>query len=325
VRLERGHDWSLVLEVRGRRDVMTARALVNATGPWVGVFNEAVLHRPPALNLRLVAGSHIVVPRLFEHDRSYLFQAPDGRVVFALPFEDDFAMIGTTDRDFTGDPAKVEASAEEIGYLCKVASDHFRTTLTAADVVWSFAGVRPLYGEESDKPQDTPRDYVLELDRVVDQAPLLTVYGGKITTYRRLAEEALAKLAPVFGERPAWTKRAPLPGGDFDVDGMERLIAGVRRNFSFLSERHARRLARAYGTRVRVVLGTATSSADLGPTFGSDLTAAEVRYLMTHEWAQTAEDVLWRRTKLGLRVSRDDRARLQSFMTGAVGDAARSR
>jgi glycerol-3-phosphate dehydrogenase len=325
VRLERGHDWSLVLEVRGRRDVMTARALVNATGPWVGVFNEAVLHRPPALNLRLVAGSHIVVPCLFEHDRSYLFQAPDGRVVFALPFEDDFAMIGTTDRDFTGDPAKVEASAEEIGYLCKVASDHFRTTLTAADVVWSFAGVRPLYGEESDKPQDTPRDYVLELDRVVDQAPLLTVYGGKITTYRRLAEEALAKLAPVFGERPAWTKRAPLPGGDFDVDGMERLVAGVRRNFSFLSERHARRLARAYGTRVRVVLGTATSSADLGPTFGSDLTAAEVRYLMTHEWAQTAEDVLWRRTKLGLRVSRDDRARLQSFMTGAVGDAARSR
>jgi glycerol-3-phosphate dehydrogenase len=322
VRLERGHDWSLVLEVRGRRDVMTARALVNATGPWVGVINEAVLHRPPALNLRLVAGSHIVVPRLFEHDRSYLFQAPDGRVVFALPFEDDFAMIGTTDRDFTGDPAKVEASAEEIGYLCKVASDHFRTTLTAADVVWSFAGVRPLYGEESDKPQDTPRDYVLELDRVVDQAPLLTVYGGKITTYRRLAEEALAKLAPVFGERPAWTKRAPLPGGDFNVDGIERLIAGVRRNFPFLSEPHARRLARAYGTRVRVVLGTAATMADLGPSFGSDLTAAEVRYLMTHEWAQTADDVLWRRSKLGLRLSRDDRARLSSFMTGSVGDAA---
>lgn len=324
VRVERGHDWSLVLEVRGRRDVMTARALVNATGPWVGAFGEAVLHRPPTLNVRLVAGSHIVVPRLFNHDRSYLFQAPDGRVVFAIPFDADFTMIGTTDRDFDGDPGKVEASAEEIGYLCKVASDHFRTSLTAADVVWSFAGVRPLYGEESDKPQDTPRDYVLELDRVVDQAPLLTVYGGKITTYRRLAEEALAKLGPVFDMRPAWTKRAPLPGGDFDVDGIERLIAGVRRNFPFLSERHAHRLARAYGTRVRVVLGTAASSAELGPTFGSDLTAAEVRYLMTYEWAQTPDDVLWRRTKLGLRVSRDDRARLQSFMTGAVGDAARS-
>ena len=156
-----------MLEVRGRRDVMSARALVNATGPWVGTFSETVLRRPPPGNVRLIAGSHIVVPRLFEHDRAYIFQAPDGRVVFALPFEGDFTMVGTTDRDFSGDPGKIEPSAEEIGYLCKVASDHFRTAVTPADVVWSFAGVRPLYGEDdAEKPQDTPRDYVLELDRV---------------------------------------------------------------------------------------------------------------------------------------------------------------
>jgi glycerol-3-phosphate dehydrogenase len=313
-----------VLEVRGRRDVKTARVLVNATGPWVGSFGETVLQRPPSGNVRLIAGSHIVVRRLFEHDRGYIFQAPDGRVVFALPFEDDFTMIGTTDREFAGDPGKVEASAEEIGYLCKIASDHFRTTLTAADVVWSFAGVRPLYGDESDKPQDTPRDYVLELDRAVGEAPLLTVYGGKITTYRRLAEEALGQLAAVFGKRPNWTKGAALPGGDFDVDGLERLVSGLRHARPFLSERHARRLARAYGTRVRLILESTTSLNDLGPNLGGNLTGAEVRYLMTSEWAQTPDDVLWRRTKLGLRVSRDDRARLQAFMTAAVGDQGRA-
>jgi glycerol-3-phosphate dehydrogenase len=321
VRVERGTDWKLVLEVRGRRDVMTARALVNATGPWVGAFSETVLGRPPSGNVRLIAGSHIVVPRMFDHDRAYIFQAPDGRVVFALPFEGDFTMVGTTDREFAGDPGRIEASAEEIGYLCRVASDHFRTMVTAADVVWSFAGVRPLYGADDDKPQDTPRDYVLALDRVAGEAPLLTVYGGKITTYRRLAEEACAKLAPIFGTRPDWTKGAALPGGNFPVDGIEKLIAGLRASWPFLSDGHARRLARAYGTRARNILGSAQTVHDLGPDLGGDLSGAEVRYLMTHEWAQTADDVLWRRTKLGLRVSPDDRARLAAFMTNALGTA----
>ncbi|MPZ39449.1 MAG: glycerol-3-phosphate dehydrogenase [Rhizobiales bacterium] len=326
VRVERGADWKLVLEVRGRRDVMSARVLVNATGPWVGTFGETVVRRPPSANVRLIAGSHIVVPRLFEHDRGYIFQAPDRRVVFAMPFEHDFTMIGTTDRDFAGDLGKIAASAEEIGYLCKVATDHFRTPVFPADVVWSFAGVRPLHGEDADtprdKPQDTPRDYVLELDRVADEAPLLTVYGGKITTYRRLAEEAFGKLVPIFGARPDWTEGTALPGGDFDVDGIERLIAGLRLSYPFLTGIHAQRLVRAYGTRVRDILGSARSFDDLGPSLGSDLTAAEVRYLMTREFAQTPDDVLWRRTKLGLRVSREDRARLSSFMTGALGNAA---
>src|SRR5262245_36707403 len=198
---ERGDVWRLVLEVRGRRHVASARVLVNATGPWVGQFEETTLGRPPRSGLRLVKGSHIVVDRLFGHDRGYIFQTGDGRVVFALPFEHDFTLVGTTDTSFAGDPATVAASPEEVGYLCKVANDHFRKTITAGDVVWSFAGVRSLEDDGSKKPQDTPRDYVLALDQ--EGAPLLTVIGGKITTFRCLAEAALDALAPVFGARPA--------------------------------------------------------------------------------------------------------------------------
>jgi glycerol-3-phosphate dehydrogenase len=322
VRAERGETWRLALEVRGRRDVVSARVLVNATGPWVGRFGETVLQQQPDSQLSLVSGSHIVVRRLFDHDRGYIFQAIDGRVVFALPFEQDFTMIGTTDRAFSGDPATVEPAADEVAYLCAVANDHFRISVSPADVIWSFAGVRPLYGDVSEKPQDMPRDYELELDRAAGEAPLLTVLGGKITTYRRLADEAFEKLALIFGDRPAWTRDAPLPGGDFPVDGLERLIAQTRTSWPFLSEAHARRIVRAYGTRVGRILGAAKSIADLGPNLGADLTGAEVRYLMDHEWAQADDDVLWRRTKLGLRVSRDERARLATFMADAIGHRA---
>jgi glycerol-3-phosphate dehydrogenase len=322
VRVERGEDWKLVLEVRGRRDVMSARALVNATGPWVGAFSETVLRVPPPAQVKLVAGSHIVVRKLFEHDRGYIFQAPDRRVVFALPYEGDFTLIGTTDREYVGDPGKVAPDEAEIAYLCAVANDHFRTAVTAADVVWSFAGVRPLYGHDDTKPQDTPRDYVLELDRAAGVAPLLTVYGGKLTTYRRLAEEAYEKLAPVFGERPDWTKGTVLPGGDVGVGGIERLIEGMRLSWPFLDEATTRRLARAYGTRVREFLGSAKSLNDLGTDLGAGLTAAEVRYMMANEWAQTEDDVLWRRSKLGLRISREDRARIAKVMADAIGSAA---
>jgi glycerol-3-phosphate dehydrogenase len=323
VRAERGETWRLVLEVRGRRDIVSARALVNATGPWVGHFGEDVLRQPPAGGLRLVAGSHIVVPRLFDHDRGYILQATDGRVVFALPFEQDFTLVGTTDREYVGDPGQVTASTDDVAYLCAVVNDHFRASIAPPDVVWSFAGVRALFGDESDKPQDMSRDYELALDRVAGEAPLLTVLGGKITTYRRLAEAACDKLAPVFGERPAWTKRSALPGGDFPVDGLERLIARTRQSWPFLSGRHAHRLVHAYGTRVRDVLGSANTLNDLGPNLGADLTGAEVRYLMAREFAQTEDDVLWRRSKLGLRTSRENRARLATFMADAVGAAGR--
>ena len=321
VRVERSDVWQIVLEVRGRRDVASARALVNATGPWVGIFNETVLHQPPLAQLRLVQGSHIVVRRLFDHDRGYIFQTVDGRVVFALPFEQDFTLVGTTDWTFSGDPGSIAPAAEEVGYLRDVVNDHFRTTISPADVVWSFAGVRSLYDDGSKRPQDTPRDYVLALDEAADKAPLLTVYGGKITTYRTLAEAALDALAPVVGTRPAWTKNSRLPGGDIAVDGVERLVTETRVSWPFLNEDHARRLVRAYGTRVDRILGSARSLDDLGPSLGADLTGAEVRYLMMHEWAQTEDDVLWRRTKLGLLLSRAERHRLGQFMADAVGSA----
>lgn len=320
VRAERGDDWQLVLEARAGREVVSARALVNAAGPWAGLVEETVLARPPLRQLRLVKGSHIVVRRLFEHDCGYILQTGDGRVVFALPFERDFTLVGTTDNSFSGDPATVAAAPEEIDYLCKLINDHFRTTVSPAEVIWSFAGVRSLADDGSARPQDTPRDYVLAIDR--EGAPLLTIIGGKITTFRRLAEAALDALAPILGARPAWTANSSLPGGDFAVTGLESLVAETRASWPFLTEPHVRRMVGAYGTRVRRVLSEAHTLNDLGPPMGADLTAAEVRYLVQQEWAQTEDDVLWRRSKLGLRFTRAERARLATFMAGIIGGGA---
>jgi glycerol-3-phosphate dehydrogenase len=211
----------------------------------------------------------------------------------------------------------VTPSADEIAYLCDVANQHFRASIAPADVVWSFAGVRSLHDDGAKRAQNVSRDYVLTLDE--REAPLLTVYGGKITTYRRLAEQALDRLAHLFQAGPAWTRGSHLPGGEFPWDGIERLVAETRRARPFLSETQAWRLVRAYGTRVDRVLGPARSLEDLGPWLGADLTGAEVRYLMEREWAQTEDDVLWRRTKLGLRFSPDERERLAKFMAAMVG------
>ncbi len=320
VSAERGESWQLVLETRGRREAASARALVNAAGPWAGVVEEAVLARPPLRQLRLVKGSHIVVRRLFEHDRGYIFQNTDGRVVFALPFERDFTLVGTTDSAYSGDPAAVAVAPDEIDYLCKVINDHFRAAIAPTEVVWSFAGVRSLADDGSARPQDAPRDYVLVVDR--EGAPLITVIGGKITTFRRLAEAVLDALAPVLGARPAWTAQSSLPGGDVPVTGVEALVTKTRAAWPFLSEPHVRRLVGAYGTRVRRILGEARTFADLGPVMGADLTAAELRYLVQYEWAQTEDDVLWRRSKLGLRFGRAERARLATFMAGLIGAGA---
>jgi glycerol-3-phosphate dehydrogenase len=317
IRAERGAAWQLVLEVRGRRDLATARVLVDATGPWIKLFAGEVLRQEAPVPARLDKGSHIVVPRLFEHDRAYVLQAHDRRIVFAIPFQRDFTLIGTTDQGFAGEPAAVAPSADEVTYLCHVANQHFRASIAPADVVWSFAGVRSLHDDGAKRAQNVTRDYVLILDE--HEAPLLTVYGGKITTYRRLAEQALDRLAHLFEAGPAWTRDSHLPGGEFPWDGIERLVAETRRARPFLSEAHARRLVRAYGTRVDRVLGPARSLEDLGPWLGADLTGAEVRYLMEREWAQTEDDVLWRRTKLGLRFSPDERERLAKFMAAMVG------
>jgi glycerol-3-phosphate dehydrogenase len=319
---ERGSDWQIVLETAGRRDIAAARVLVNATGPWLPQFAARALHGSEPLPVRLDKGSHIVVRRLFEHDRAYLFQSPDGRVVFAIPFEDDFTLIGTTDQRFEGDPAGITASADEIAYLCNIASSHFRESIFPSDVVWSFAGIRALHDDGSRKSQDVSRDYFLDVDAADGKAPLLTVYGGKITTYRRLAEQCLDRLRRFLPSGPAWTAHSHLPGGEFPHDGFAALVGTTHRSRPFLSEREVRRLVRAYGTRVERVLGPARAREELGPMISRDLSGVEVDYLMKHEWAQTVDDILWRRSKLGLRFSPEETKRLADFVSDIRNQAA---
>jgi glycerol-3-phosphate dehydrogenase len=265
-------------------------------------------------HVRLVKGSHIVVRRLFEHDHAYIFQNADSRIIFAIPYERDFTLIGTTDEDFKGDPMAPTASASEITYLCRAASVYFRNPVTPDQVVHAFAGIRQLYDDGARSAQNLTREYVLDLEGRAGQAPLLNVYGGKITTYRRLAEAALRRLAPYYKLGALWTDRTPLPGGDFPYDGVDALVTRTRGLWPFLTEPWARRLVRAYGTRVDWLLHDVRALDDLGERFGDELTAAEVRYLMRHEFAETADDVLWRRSKLGLRVGAEPAAALARFM-----------
>jgi glycerol-3-phosphate dehydrogenase len=314
VRAERGVEWRLILNAHGQRDVVTARVLVNAAGPWVAPVAETIVRQPMQGQVRLDMGSHIVVRRLYDHDRAYLLQAADGRIVFTIPFERDFTLIGTTDRGFAGDPAAVAPDGEDINYLCTVVNEYFRTPIDAIDTVWAYAGVRALYDDGARKAQDIGREYVLKLDERFREAPLLTVFGGKITTYRRLAETAMARLAHFFPRSQPWTAKTPLPGGDFVYDGVETLVDRTQRSWPFLSADHARRIVRAYGTRVERLLGPVKAEGNLGLAFGADLYEAEVRYLMEKEWAQTAEDVLWRRSKLGLRLSEAQKTALARFM-----------
>ncbi len=319
VRAERSDIWRLVLNARGKREAVTARALVNAAGPWVGEVGEMTLRQTGPSRARLVKGSHIVVKRMFDHDSAYIFQNPDGRVVFAIPFQNDFTLIGTTDEDFKGDVNTISASRDEIRYLCEAVMEYFRQPVTPDEVIWSFAGIRALHDDGSSKPEDTTRDYYLDLDKRYGEAPLLTVFGGKITTYRRLSEQAMQMLSPFFAAGPAFTAREPLPGGNFAWDGIDTLIARTRERWPFLSQAHATRLAHTYGTRLDDIMGEATSFEDLGEHFGADLTAREVRYLMDREWALDADDILWRRTKLGLKLSATESSNLARFMTKSRG------
>jgi glycerol-3-phosphate dehydrogenase len=322
---ERGADvWQITTEDRrnGQRETIRARILVNAAGPWVADVLALTLGRNTSAAVRLVQGSHIVVPRLFDHDRCYIFQNADNRVIFAIPYEHDFTLIGTTDLDYHGDPSKVAASQEEIDYLCAAASEYFARAVEPKDVVWTYSGVRPLYDDGATAAQAATRDYVLELDE--SGAPLLSVFGGKITTYRRLALHALEKLGHhVSAEARAkhdWSGKAPLPGGDFPVQGFEALVSGLKRDYPWLEPLQCRRLARAYGTRARRILGSAKDKASLGRDFGAGLSEAEVLYLIREEWAEQAADVVWRRSKLGLRLSRAEIEALDDFMAQqAVG------
>ncbi|MEX1829727.1 glycerol-3-phosphate dehydrogenase [Luteibacter sp. CQ10] len=308
-----GDGWTAELESRdGTKHFVKARALVNAAGPWAASFLDDVAHVKHDHSLRLIKGSHIVVPKLFEHRYAYIFQQPDRRIVFAIPYERDFTLIGTTDIEYKDDPSRPVISTEEIAYLCDAANRYFKKQLVPADVVWSYSGVRPLLQDDSGNASEVTRDYLLDID--THGAPLLNVFGGKLTTFRKLSEEAMDRLGPLLGNaHPAWTADAPpLPGGgERDLD---ELIGDLRSSRPWLTERHAWRLAHSYGTRARDLLGEAAGLDALGEHFGADLYQAEVDYLVRHEWATEAEDILWRRSKLGLRVDPDGVRRLTDYL-----------
>jgi len=295
-------------EIETEAGTFHARNIVNAGGPWVADILNGVLHQNSPAGVRLVRGSHIVTKRLYDHDKCYFFQGTDGRIIFAIPYEQDFTLIGTTDADHNDPHQKPEITDEERDYLCRFASEYFAKPVTAQDVVWTYSGVRPLYDDGAASATAATRDYVLDLDS--NGAPLLSVFGGKITTYRKLAQQALAKLD--LGSD--WTAGVPLPGGDFPVDGVADLIASLQRDYPFLTLVWATRLVRAYGTEARDILGDAKAAADLGQDFGATLTQAELRWMMTREYVRTAEDAVWRRTKLGLRLSKDQIATIDDWI-----------
>jgi len=308
--------WRLALRTAdGRETTEAARVLVNAAGPWVSdILANVVRHNAPT-QTRLVKGSHIVVRRLFDHPGCYIFQNADRRICFAIPYEDDFTLIGTTDEDFHGDPSAAACSPEEESYLLAAVNEYFRVPVTPDQVVWRFAGVRPLHDDGAAEAHETTRDYVLELDAPEGEAPVLSVFGGKITTFRHLAEEAMNRLAPFLpGLRGAWTARAHLPGGDFPWNGGVALLADLKRRYSFVPATQLQRLARTYGTRTATLLGDARALADLGQEFGGGFTVREANWLRREEWARTAEDMLWRRTKRGLHIAPVEIAALRAYL-----------
>lgn len=322
--------WRIALVDRetGERREVTARMLVNAAGPWVDRVLGSTGYNGPR-NVRLVQGSHIVVPKLYEHDRAYIFQNSDGRICFAIPYERDFTLVGTTDRDYDADPADVAISDEETDYIIEQANSYFAKPVRREDIVWDYSGVRPLFDDGASEAQEATRDYVLKLDgRGGDDggegAPLLNVFGGKLTTYRRLAESALELVEKgVGGGGKRWTRGASLPGGDFPMTGYEKQWQALRADHPFLREDEAKRLTRLYGTVAAEFLAGTQSTDDMGERFGDSLTAVEVRHLMAREWAREPADVLWRRSKEGLRVGEAEEARLASFMEAERAGQAR--
>ncbi len=298
-----------------------ARAIVNAGGPAVlDLLDRVAAHqRSEDETIRLVRGSHIVVKKIFDGPRAYFCQNEDGRIFFAIPYEEDFTLIGTTDADHkAGDP--IIASAEEIAYLCDAAGDYFKMPVTPQDVIWSFAGVRPLVDDGNGKPEAASRGYHFDIDAPDGMTPILSVFGGKITTYRHLAEGAMAQLAPWLPQlkSPSWTASQPLPGGDFAMQGAADLTAKLIRDYPIIMPKNARRLIRSYGTKAWQIMGNAQSLEQLGTDFGHGLYKAEVDYLAHEEWARSAEDILWRRTKLGLHFTAPQVKTLENYLAKNV-------
>jgi glycerol-3-phosphate dehydrogenase len=314
VRADRLDVWRLAAIDRGRRGVITARALVNASGAWTASVAETILRMPPprAAAIRI---SQIVVRRLFETDNVYVFQNRDRRLIFASPYERDFTLIGTVGHAFKGDPAAVSMPAADVAYLCDAANRYFRERVEPSDVIRTISGANltlPLSGKRAS------RDGGLMFDARRGKAPLVTLFGGDVTTSRLRAERTVARLTPFYPMSPRWTATTPLPGGDFAWAQFETEVDRARERWPFLGEAEAQRLVSAYGSRLAAVLGDAGERADLGPAFGAQLTGAEVRYLMAKEWARFPDDVLWRRSKLGLTMAPADRDALAAFMTAQL-------
>ncbi|WP_417603588.1 glycerol-3-phosphate dehydrogenase [Primorskyibacter flagellatus] len=305
----------------GAQTTHMARMLINAGGPWVGDIIHSKVRINATEGVRLVRGSHIVTRRLYDHDKCYFFQGTDGRIIFAIPYESDFTLIGTTDAEHESPSEKPVCTPEEQRYLIDFANQYFARNISEDDVVWTYSGVRPLYDDGASSATAATRDYTLKVDKA-GGAPMLNVFGGKITTYRRLAESALEKVSQNLADVKApWTAGVPLPGGDFPVGGVDDLVSDLKDRFPFLSEAWARRLVRAYGTEAQLVLNKATTADDLGYDFGATLTEAEVIWLMDKEYARTAEDVVWRRNKLGLRLSAEQIGTLDDWMAARRASA----
>ncbi|MEM9584159.1 MAG: glycerol-3-phosphate dehydrogenase [Pseudomonadota bacterium] len=313
--------WVITLEHGGETFERRAKMLVNAGGPWVGDLIHNTVRINATEGVRLVKGSHIVTKNLFDHEKCYFFQGEDGRIIFAIPYETDFTLIGTTDAEHLEPDVVPECSDEERDYLLAFANQYFKQDITVEDIVWKYSGVRPLYDDGAKSATAATRDYVLKVNSQAG-APMLNVFGGKITTYRKLAEHALDKICPELGApNDPWTAGVAMPGGNFKVSQVDALISSLQRDYAFLDPFWARRLIRAYGTEAREVLGDARSAEDLGQAFGATLTAAEIRWLMTREYAVRAEDVVWRRSKLGLRMSAEEIKVLDDFMRAEGGHA----
>jgi glycerol-3-phosphate dehydrogenase len=308
-----GDLWHATLRSAGGERQIQARAVANATGPWVSDVLAAALPGGAQHQLRLVKGSHLIVPRLFAHRFAYVFQNEDRRIVFAIPYQQDYTLLGTTDVDYRGDPAAVHIETAEVDYLCALANRYLRRQISPHEVIWSYSGVRPLLEDESSDPTRVTRDYALELER--RPAPLLSVFGGKITTYRRLAEDAVNLLAEPLGIRAApWTARALLPGGELPEGSFAVFLRTLERRYPWLPATLRRRYAHAYGTRIERVLGTAAAPADLGQQLLPQLYEREVEYLCREEFARSAQDILWRRSKLGLRLLQADLSPLERWL-----------
>ena len=307
--------WHIHLErADGSLLSIRARALVNAAGPWVARFIREDLKQDSPYGIRLIQGSHIVVPRLFEGEQAYILQNEDRRIVFAIPYQERFTLIGTTDREYQGDPAKVAITEAETDYLLQVVNAHFKHSLSRSDIVHTYAGVRPLCDDESDDPSAVTRDYTLALSGHPGEAPLLSVFGGKLTTYRKLAESAMAQLAPYFPKLgPSWTASSPLPGAE-QMESQSALVEALCARFGWLPTSLARRWAGSYGSRSWLMLKGVVNLTDLGEHLGGGLYTREVDYLCEQEWAMQAEDILWRRSKLGLFMSAHQQQRLAHYL-----------